>query len=317
MAILDILKPLEIISQIYSIPYIYSNNRRITLIAICYGLINALTRQIFLTYSMFQPEHPIVYFEVITPLYYQFEIRLYLKLVNEYLLNIYSIIFTLIPIVHYQSIMKLRRMITHIEIRLNLMNNSSIKSKEIKIKLLLNSLAIVITFILIILDLFYIYSSKKAYFIFKIYMLLHPITVKLSILQMCGYFYIYTELVKSINKSAKNIHCRIDELIKLYDLIRIDGIKLFNRIYGLQLLICANLCFFTILVGFYDHYISNKSKNNFDHCCGAFWMGFYFITLCVVMITINNFQKNLDKFGSYYHGWELQHVNFDNGQQVR
>lgn len=316
MAILDVLKPLEIISQIFSIPYIYSNNRKITLIAICYGVINALTRQIFLIYSMFQPEHPIVYFEVVTPLYYQFEIRLYLKLVNEYLLNIYSIIFTLIPIVHYQSIMKLRRMITHVEIRLHLMNNSHIKSKEIKIKLFLNSLAIVTTFLILILDLFYIYSSKKANFIFTIYMLLHPITVKLSILQMCCYFFIYTELVKSINKSAKYIHCRIDELIKLYDLFRNDGIKLLNRIYGFQLLICANLCFSTILVAFYDHYITKQSKNNLDHIGGTICLGFYFLTLCVVMITIHNFQQNLDKFGSFYHEWELEQ-NFDNRQQVR
>lgn len=131
----------------------------------------------------------------------------------------------------------------------------------------------------------------------------------LSFLKFCGYILICTEISVSVNSLMQSGVCKINELIRLHDLMCVDLIALINKIYGLELLMQIGLSFTNVVCESFQHFIAHRSINTLDHISGSVWLLFNLMLLIITIFCTNNFREQLKRFGILFHNWELSREN--------
>lgn len=304
MAVLTILHPLATVGQIFGVPYIYSNNKIVTLIFISYSIIFSMSHAYILIYSYLLDNNGIVYFKIQSSLNVKAQIRQVSKLFQTYENHIGSIIFSIFPIINYKDIMKLRKIINYLEKSLKSMDyNLNSKFVAINLNVITSTYTMLCAFTAIAN---YTVSEDQSW-IYVVYRLCHLLVLPLALAQCGGYILICTEILKDLNNLMKNGTSRIKTIVTLYDIVSGNICNMINRIYGLQLLIFFLLTFQAILTEVYDHFLLHASLNSLDRCFGIVWLISNLIGVGTLILTIEKFQVNLARFGSLFHHWELNH----------
>lgn len=198
MALLKVLFPLEILSQVFGILYLNSNNKVIRITAILYTLCYIISHFSAIIYCAFQPNNPMIYFEIEKTGNVKAEIRQKIKLLQLYESQILNLLVVLITIANYTYISKFRQTINTVEAKLELMEGK-LDSRNLKFKVY------VTLFIYLLLHSFTRtintqISRKNLSVTLVLFRTSHSLVMVFNLVHFYGYLLICTELAKVLNQ---------------------------------------------------------------------------------------------------------------------
>lgn len=199
MALLKVLFPLEILSQVFGILYLRSNNKVIRIAAISYTLFYIITHLSVIIYCAFMPNNPMIYFEIETTVNIKAEIRQKFKLLQLYESQILNSLVVLLAIANYPYISKFRQIINTVEAKLEL-TAGKLDSRDLKFKVYVTLFTYLLLHIFTTRIINTRISRKNLSVTLVLFRTSHSLVMVFNLVHFYGYLLICTKLAKVLNK---------------------------------------------------------------------------------------------------------------------